>query len=600
MDVRGVRATAWAGLREHRGTSALLVGVAAAGVSAALPVALLTTWGGTAPSRLRLPPLAGVGEPGWLEARLPGQLHAEALRLLFQSLSGVALAALAVSTVAVLLVLAARAGERVGETTLRRAVGASRRALLLAALLEAGALAVIAVVAGTAAACGIVQWATGAWPGPLAPGGWAPAVGVALVMVLALLGGAALAVVFAPRRRLADAAPRPVGLALPSAQLAVALVVLTSGSLLVRQAGSWGTRIDRPADGEVYTGRAALAESGVRATRYAALLRSLQARTLFDSVSLVSAGTVIGLGTVGIATTECGNCAWGGVYTPWHAIAATHRFVSADSFQALGVRVLAGRGITPADGWDAPRVAVVSRALAQQHFQNGEALGRRILLGDVQRTWLTVVGVVEVPPSRALGAALLPAFSVYASVLQHPPMQVELLVRRRPGKAPGPDVRLALAAALGSGAPAVERAGERELLARELTPLAWFGRFIAGEGWAVLIIAGCACALQMSLWVGARAGELGLRRAVGATRWSVMGLVVARAVAVGLIGTAGGLVLGPAVWSALGTVVRGLPGWDGGLVLRFAGLLVGVAIVVAAVPAARVTRAAPARLLAGG
>ena len=82
-----------------------------------------------------------------------------------------------------------------------------------------------------------------------------------------------------------------------------------------------------------------------------------------------------------------------------------------------------------------------------------------MLLGDDERTWHTVVGIVDDPPTRALGSALLPPFTVYASVLQHPPMNVELLVRRRAGRRSGPDVRATLAGRLGPAAPRGARDG---------------------------------------------------------------------------------------------------------------------------------------------
>jgi ABC-type lipoprotein release transport system permease subunit len=59
-----------------------------------------------------------------------------------------------------------------------------------------------------------------------------------------------------------------------------------------------------------------------------------------------------------------------------------------------------------------------------------------------------------------------------------------------------------------------------------------------------------------------------------------------------------GLVLGPAVWTGLGTIVRGLPAWDAGVVARFALLLVATTLVGALIPAWRAARTAPATLLA--
>jgi ABC-type antimicrobial peptide transport system permease subunit len=79
-----------------------------------------------------------------------------------------------------------------------------------------------------------------------------------------------------------------------------------------------------------------------------------------------------------------------------------------------------------------------------------------------------------------------------------------------------------------------------------------------------------------------------------------MGRVLARAAGVGLCGAVLGAAFGPAVWGALGTIVRGLPAWDPALVLRYAGVLVVTTVVAAALPAWRAARTAPARLLAAG
>ena len=114
---------------------------------------------------------------------------------------------------------------------------------------------------------------------------------------------------------------------------------------------------------------------------------------------------------------------------PWHQVLATHEMVSADTFRALGVKMVAGRSIGSEDRWDAPRVAVVNRALAARHFQRGEAIGRQLMVGLKRSEWYTVVGIVDDPAPAGFGAALQPEYTVYLSVLQHPVPQVDVLVR---------------------------------------------------------------------------------------------------------------------------------------------------------------------------
>jgi putative ABC transport system permease protein len=581
-----VCATAGWGLATYAGIGVVVgLGIATA-VAAAGPLAFIPHGG---------LPLADVVPPSQPYQRPPAWLRAEAVRLLGSALGGTALAAAVVGAFGVLLVFAALAGLRSDERAIRRAVGASRRILFAAAMAEAAAVSALGLLGGVAV--GSVGWAAALarWPGPAVSIGGGPLVwlgGAALAGGLVL---AALAHVFTPARRLTDAEPRPSGLAIPVIQLGVALIVLTAGALL-------GRAEPPPAavgpDGLILRAATDLSDPAARSRALASVLAALRARGGYDTVSLTSDGAVYGLGTVTMVTTDCGLCPAGGLLVPQHSVVASEQFVSADSFQALGVRLMAGRGITSADQWGSRPVAVVSPDLARRHFQNGEAIGRRLQLGDDPRTWYTVVGVAQPAPPRGLGAALVPRFTVYASVLQHPPGAVELHLR--PGT--GPPVRLGspaplLAAALGIAPQQVRVAGEAGLLGADRAALAWFARAFALEGWLALLLAGLGTSVQLRLWLRALAPELGVRRALGARRRRLLLRVLVRAAGVGVAGLALGLALGPPVWQSLGTVIRGIPAWDSGLVVRYGVVLTATAVAAAGWPAVRLLRRAPAALL---
>jgi hypothetical protein len=601
MMTRAAAASAAWGLRAHRGTAALLAVTGAIALAAVLPVAMLVRAGGEglAP-RIMLPMSPGFVDEGWAMARSAPWLQAEAIRLLFGALIGTAAASAAVGALGVLLLSAARASERAGELRLRRAVGASGGGLLVATLLEGAAVALAAVVLGLALGIPAGRIVAKAWPGPLESGALLPPAATAAGFVLVVLAGSTLALLFAPRGRLTEVPARPLSLVAPTLQFGLALVILTASALMARHATGRPTAGAgaRPG-GEVFRAASTETDAESRAVRYAALLQAVQAGGGFDTVSLTGAGAVVGLGTVSVATTDCGLCPSGGLLVPWHSVTATHVAVSADSFHALGVRLLAGRGLTDADRWGTAPVAVVSRGLAVRHFQQGQAIGRRMLVGDDPRTWHTVVGIVDDAPVPGLGGALLPLFTVYVSVLQHPPRNVELLVRPRPGLMAARSLASDVDRAVGQPAGGVARMSEAALLAAQRAPVAWFGRMFAAEGWTMLLVAVLGTLVQMRLWVRSLAPELGLRRASGARRRQVVGHVVIRAAAVGLGGIMVGLCLGPAVWNALGTIVRGLPAWDAGAMVRLAGLLVVATALGAVVPAWRASRAAPAALLAG-
>ena len=345
--------------------------------------------------------------------------------------------------------------------------------------------------------------------------------------------------------------------------------------------------------GELFAIASRMPQPAERSAAYTALLNRLGLQRDVRAASLTSPGTSVGLGMTDMVTTDCGHCFLGGLPQPLQPVFTTHYLISADTFRTLRLPVLAGRGITAADGWDAPRVAVVSHTLAMNHFENGEAVGRKIQVIRGTNAWYTVVGVVADQSPTALGAKLEPRDAVYLSVLQHPAPTLELLVRGNNAAAGLP--------ALSHGA-VVTRSpvSEASVIAAEAAPLAWFGRMFAAEGWVVLVLATLGTFVVMRLWVLALRYELGVRRAVGATRRDVLGFVVLRALAVGALGIAIGLWLGGFVWGGLTSVVAGLPAWDTGAVLRFGVLLAAATLAGALWPARRVAWARPGDLVASG
>ena len=383
----------------------------------------------------------------------------------------------------------------------------------------------------------------------------------------------------------------------PAIQLGISLAVLTAGALVVRHAnGMLGSAIAQRHDGTVYQVAVPAFSPAERASRLESLLDRLSTQK-GPVVSLSSPGTIAGLGTVVGITTDCGLCPMGSLMVPWHQVLATHEMVSADTFRALGVKMIAGRSIGAEDRWDSPRVAVVNRALAARHFQHGEAIGRQLMVGFKRSDWYTVVGIAEDPAPAGFGAPLQPEYTVYLSVLQHPIPQVDVLVSDPVDPDTAHDIASAIQDELGVASASIASETESALLTAEAGPLRWFGRWFGMEGWIALLIALTGTFCLMRLWVRSLHAELGLRRAVGARGRNVIGYVLARATLVSLTGAATGMWFGPALWSMLSDLVPGLPVWDWRLVAQFTLLLTAATVAGALEPALRVIRARPAQLL---
>lgn len=566
---RAAVASVRAEVSRYRRTTALIVAALAAGMAFALPVVALH-------GQLALIPLRG-GDLGltWRAGvQPPAATQQAAVDALGGLLLGSALGTLAVAAVTILILSLARESERSVEVAVRRAVGAGRRVLLVSAVLEGG-LVVLAGIAIGGIAGAIVAASMPAWPGSLRSGALR-AGGVAFgALVAAVLAGVLFPVLF-PRRRISEAEPHTPAPLMPSAiQIGASLIALTMGALLARHSAAViAAPTGAPPAGVVHEIAMPDTAPAERAHHYASLLHALAAGGGPDA-SLTSPGALLGLGPVGTVTTDCGQCSEGGLPLRWRVKAATHQFVSADTFHMLGMNVVDGRGITSDDAWGAPRVAVINRSLAAREFQYGQAIGRGIRVVDDGDQWSTVVGVVDEPPVVGLGGAIQPRYSVYLSVLQHPPATVDLLTT---GSL--------------SGATSVSA-----LVAAQMAPLRWFAAVFGLQGWAMLAIAAVGTLAVTRLWVTSLLGELGVRRALGARRRQIVAYVLLRAAAVGAAGVLGGAWFGQAIWGVLADVLSGLDSWDVALVVRF-GLVLLLSVLLGALPPAlRASRAMPAALL---
>jgi putative ABC transport system permease protein len=598
MTLRSTLTSALAALRMDRGTAVLLGATTALGLAAVLPVAgLMRGLDRGFETRLKISTVQGelLGLT-WSDPRTPAGTQRQATSVLFGLLVGMAAATLGTGCITLVALVGARDAVRSSDDGVRRAVGASRKVIRRAALLEASVIAATAAGVGTALGARLGGSAATGWPGGTMP--YHPDVPVALVLATGavVVLTALLPLIFGRQNRLTepDRAPRQIfGPAV--AQFAASLAVLVTAALLGRYASSVASTGAVGRDARILQLTNASRPAAALGPRYETLIERLNAASL--TASLTSPGALAGLGTIAGVTTDCGMCSEGGIPSRFHVFYATHHLVSPDSFQALGIHLVAGRKLRADDRAGAARVAVVNRALALRHFQYGEAVGRRMLVGD-DKEWYTVVGIVDDAPAWGFGSRFQPPFTVYLSILQHPPAAAELLVvgRATPGSWPG--VRQ-LAEALFT--PPAGRIGETSLArlrAREAAPVAWFARWIAVEGWATMLIACVGMMAVMRIWVRSLLPELGLRRALGATKASVLLLVLRQAVSVVAVGVAAGCWFGWSVWNVLPTILRGAATWDT-ISLAVAALPLALATLVGAmVPAVSAVRDAPGQLIA--
>jgi putative ABC transport system permease protein len=273
-------------------------------------------------------------------------------------------------------------------------------------------------------------------------------------------------------------------------------------------------------------------------------------------------------------------------------------------FQAMGIRLVAGRAFEETDTAGRPSVAIVSQALARQSFPDRDPVGRRLLVKDTPDGFrpMEIVGVagdvhhssLETPPEPHL---YVPYHQTHPALLVWL-AQNQFLVVRAAGDplALGEAVRRAVHAV----DPGVASVGAR------LSGSYLEGTTAARRFSLTLVALFTATALAMaavgiygvvSFSVARRTRETGLRLALGAERRDILGGVVGE----GLKRTAWGLALGLAAAAASARAFRsllfGVETWDPRTYAAVVIVLVTVTLAACALPAWRAARLDPARAL---
>jgi predicted permease len=507
--------------------------------------------------------------------------------------------------------LLARATSRRREVAVRIALGAGRGRLVRQMLTESLALA----VAGGAVALLLSYWLSGLVAGlqpplpidlglRLAPD-WRVA---AFTLAVAGATGVVFGIVPALRSSRPNLVPALKGSgdgkagargrmdvrdALVVAQVTVSVVLLVVGSLMVRSLGAAG-RVDLGYDAS-HTAFLGLAmemngyESEEGGVFYATGKLRLESLPEVEAVGIASR-TPLSLNNNGF-----------GLFIDGHQSSPSDRAYAVDGasvdegyFDALGLQIVAGRGIRPDDRDGDRRVAVVTQAMAARFWPGEDAVGR-----DFRTTWggtpYRIVGVVEDYRVNTPGESPTPYLhipmsrnEVYGDFVVRTTTAAAALVPtlERELRALDPDLVF------------LDTGTLQEMAEVRLFPVRAGAWLIGIFGVLALVLAVVGLYGVMGYAVSRRVREIGIRKALGAETGSVVAMVLRRGMTMVLIGFVVGSVLAGLAAQSLSSVLF-VSAFDPP---SFASALIVLAIAAAlanVVPAQRASRVDPAVALKG-
>jgi predicted permease len=505
--------------------------------------------------------------------------------------------------------LLARATSREREIAIRTALGAGRTRLIRQLLTESVILALMGSVVGML----LARWGLGALirigsvSFPRIAGAHVDARVLAFTMLIALGTGILFGLMPAlqashvrpdilkegGRGATAGAGSRQLRRALVVAEIALSLILLVGAGLLMKsffrlQEVDPGFRPEG-----VLTLRISLPEN-----RYSqpAQIRSF-VRELLDRTSKLpgveAAGGVTSLPLSGSGSSGTTSVDSRAVPPEQSTPEADWRVVTPGYFSALGIRLIRGRFFDDRDTDTSAPVAIIDETMAKTYWPGEDPIGKRIHRGGAKSTrpWSTIVGVVGHVRYRTLEAQS--RVQLYWPYAQGPWPSVSLAVRTslEPRSLAATIQREVLA--IDPDQPVSTVRTMQELLFDSIARRRFSMLLLAVFAGVAVALAAVGIYGVISYMVTQRAHEMGIRMALGASRASVLRLVLGHSLSLTLAGVILGLAGSMLLTRLISSLLFNVKSTDPATFAAVAGFLTAVALLASLLPASKATKVDP-------
>jgi predicted permease len=265
------------------------------------------------------------------------------------------------------------------------------------------------------------------------------------------------------------------------------------------------------------------------------------------------------------------------------------RCVTPGYFATMGIPVKTGRAFQATDTDASMQVTVVDEKLARMYWPQGDPTGHRIRISG--GAWMTIVGVVPSVKNRKLDENTKPY--VYLPMAQWSSRDMSLVVRATGDpSALVPAIRRQLATLDPElpyfGVRTIEQAMAGTLLTKRLTNL-----LLASFAAAALLLALVGIYGVMSLNVGSRTNEFGIRMALGASARDVRKLVLGQGLKLTAAGALAGIGGAWALTRLMKSLLFNMSATDPLTFVAIPLLLASVSLLACWIPARRATKVDP-------
>ena len=552
------------------------------------------------------PPWASL-EQGLIVNSLQHDLTADVRPALLAALAAVTLVLL-IACVNVTNLLLARGAQRRGEFAVRTALGAGRMRMMRQLLTESLLLATFGGALGMAIAeFGVRALAAVSPPGlPQAAALRLDGTVFAFAFSITTLVGLTIGVIPAlhasrtdPHSGLLQSSRRTTGgqrrtrSALVVAEVALALVLLVSAGLLLRSLERLFA-VDTGFDAS-HLLTMQVQESGHRfdddSARYRFFSQALEAVRQVPGVKAAFTSQLPLSGDLDVYGIEFENDS-----NPNDVSAGFRYAVTPGYCETMGIPLRRGRLLDEHDTTGMPVAVLISESLAKRKFPGRDPIGQRVRMGPdigrADRPWYTIVGVVG--DVRQMSLAVSDSDAVYMTGTHWGWVDKvqSLVVRARSDSALAPVIREAIWS-VDKDQPIARVATMDDLLAASAAERRFVLIVFEAFALAALVLAAAGIYGVLSGNVAERTREIGVRAALGASRGSILALVVRQGMMLTGIGVAIGLAGAAATSQFIASMLFGVSRLDPVTYFGVIALLAGVSVIACSVPARRASRVDP-------
>jgi putative ABC transport system permease protein len=272
--------------------------------------------------------------------------------------------------------------------------------------------------------------------------------------------------------------------------------------------------------------------------------------------------------------------------------------VAGDYFGALRIPLARGRLLTRRDGVEDPPAALVSASFAARYFPSADPIGQRIRLGTEfdHGPWLLIVGVVG--DVRSIGLDRDPDVAVYQSQATYTFHYTRLVARTAGDPTQVEGAVRATIRSLDPLQPIFHVQPMADYVSASIAERRFTLMLIAVLGLLALLLAVIGVYGVTSYSVAQRTSEMGIRAALGATHTDLLSMVLRECSASITVGIGIGLALSMMAARAIATLLFGVQANDPVTLAGAASLLAGAALMGCYLPARRASRIDPFSALA--